>query len=68
MIMANKRKRYYVTLEIEADVSSDTSKDEQRQDLFDFIDRGMRQKGLNYSFYVQHSHILSYINEKGEVL
>ena len=62
------KKRYYVTIEIEANVSNNMSKDEQRRNLRDFIDNGLRQKGLKYSFYVQHAGVMSYINEKGEIL
>ena len=63
----SKRKRYYVTIEIEADVDRKETIDEQRHDLFLFMENGMRRaKGMK--MFVQHSSTLSYIDEKGNKL
>lgn len=62
-----KRKRYYVTIEIEADVDKEESVDGQRLDLFIFVQKGL-QRHREMNMYVQHSEILSYIDEKGNVL
>lgn len=61
------RKRYYVTVEIEADVDKSETVDEQRLDLFLFMENGMRRE-KNMKMFVQHSHTLSYIDEKGNEL
>ena len=63
----SKRKRYYVTIEIEADVDRKETIDEQRHDLFLFMENGMRRaKGMK--MFVQYSSMLSYIDEKGNEL
>jgi hypothetical protein len=61
------KKRYYITVEVEADVDRSETVDEQRHDLFLFMENGMRRE-KNMKMFVQHSKTLSYIDEKGNEL
>lgn len=61
-------KRFYVTIEIEADVNDSVTEQTQRNELCQFIRNGLSQKKCDYNFYINHSHIMSYINEKGKQL
>ena len=63
----SKRKRYYITVEIEADVDKEESINDQRHDLFLFMENGMRRH-KDMKMFVQHSNTLSYIDEKGNKL
>ena len=62
------RKRYYVTIEIEADVDKKRTMDEQSQSVREFIYNGLSQKKLDYGFYIQNDNVLSIIDEKGQAL
>lgn len=61
------RKRYYITIEIEADVDKKESINDQRHDLFLFMDNGNRSH-KDMKMYIQHINTLSYIDEKGNEL
>jgi len=61
-------KRFYVTIEIEADVNDSVTEQTQREKLCQFIRNGLSQKKCDYNFDINHSHIMSYINEKGKQL
>ena len=61
------RKRYYITIEVEAYVDKGESAKDQRHDLFLFMENGMRRHKA-MKMYIQNSNTLSYMDEKGKEL
>lgn len=59
-------KRYYITIEIEADMPKDLPVTKQRGFLYDYINSTKRV--VNSYFYMQQDRVLTMLNEKGEQL
>lgn len=59
-------KRYYITIEIEADMPKDLPVTKQRGFLYDYINSTKRV--VNNDFYMQRDTVLTLFNEKGEWL
>lgn len=63
------RKRFYVTLELDVDLSSELEKptkenlSKYRGYISDFL--YSLKKKLNYSFYIQNHNVISIYDEKG---
>lgn len=66
------RKRYYITLELDVDLSGELEKQTQenlskcRGHIYDFINTLKRK--LNYNFYIQNFNAVSIYDEKGRQL
>lgn len=62
-------KRYYITLELDVDLSGELEKQTQenlskcRGHIYDFINTLKRK--LNYNFYIQNYNAVSIYDEKG---
>ena len=61
------RKRFYITIEVEADVSNPRDKEKTSRALNHYLQNGMKRE-LDYSFYIQHDCVLSMMDEKGNQL
>ena len=62
------RKRYFVTIEIEADVQNPRDTQQASNKLHQYISNGMKRQGWDYDFFIQNDNVISIFDERGKQL
>ena len=62
------RKRYFVTIKIEADVQNPRDTQQASNKLHQYISNGMKRQGWDYDFFIQNDNVISIFDERGKQL